>query len=160
MKAKLGLTSRIALLTGIVLVSVIGIFVCIQGTASAATPPPLPQAVLESKAVAIAQEAGLQGAPTAKKVTRMTLSEWLKIDSAGLGKDAWKFGLFPDMPVLVVAMRGDVIDRMPGGLPRPGQTKTEPERYDNIIVVVDARTGDWIWEGASSKGSSTWAFLP
>jgi hypothetical protein len=107
-----------------------------------------------------AQNAGLQGAPTAKKVTRMTFDEWLKMNGAGLGTDAGQFGLFPDMPVLVVGLRGNVEDRMPGDMPQPGQTEMKPKRYDNIIIVIDARTGNLLWEGATTKDSPTWKFLP
>jgi hypothetical protein len=140
---------RTIVLAAIVLATITGIFAWLQGAASASTLLPLPQAVLESKAITAAQEAGLQGAPTAKNVTRMTFGEWLKMTDAELGKDAAKFGLSPDIPVFVLAMRGNVESRL-AGLPQPGQT--EQAKFDNITIVLNARNGELLWMGAVNQG--------
>lgn len=73
----------------------------------------------------------------------MTLAEWLKLNDAELGKDATYFGLTPDMPIFILAIRGNVESQLAGGNLRPGQN--EPEKYNNITIVLDARTGDVLW---------------
>ena len=108
---------------------------------------------LEAKALAEAYTAGLQGKPEAQKAVSMTMADWLKLMNAELGKDAFQFGLTPDMPVYVLAIRGQVVWHGPG-LPQPGQTKTEAETYDNITIVLNARTGETIWAGATRTGYS------
>ncbi len=115
-------------------------------TIGSATPTTtLDDETLAEKALTEAQMIGLIGTPKAQKTARMSLSEWNMLIDADLGMDADKFGLTPDIPVFVLAIRGNVEWRAPG-LPQPGQELIE--RYDNITVVLDARTGDLIWVGA------------
>lgn len=144
----------------------ISLFALTRINANAASTPLLDERILEKKAIAEAQMAGLQGNPTAKMSVQMTLEEWLVLMNSGLRKgdipptpvpmnDGTKLplvdeelgtdiqlGLPSDTPLYVLAMRGDVISRIPGS-PRPGQS--DPERYDNITIVLDARTGNLIW---------------
>lgn len=115
----------------------------------ASTPPKLDTDVLTEMAIAEAQEAGLQEAPAVQRAVQMSLGEWNSRINAELGKDAAQFGLTPDMPVFVLAIRGEVVWRAPG-LSRPGQNT--PERYNNITIVLDARTGDLIWRGSYRSG--------
>lgn len=111
-----------------------------------ATASPLDQEILEAKAIVVAQEVGgLQGAPTAQKAVYTTLGEWDKMINAELGKDAAQFGLTPDMPVFVLALRGSIESRLVGSLPPPGQS--QPEHYESMIVVLDARTGGLVQIG-------------
>ncbi|MES4787650.1 MAG: hypothetical protein C4294_19670 [Nitrospiraceae bacterium] len=121
----------------------------ITTTANASPLPPLGDQTLTSKAMTVAQTAGLEGTPTAQRVVRMTLAEWLALNDGELGKDAAQFGLTADMPVFVLAIRGKVEWRGLGMRP-PGQSS--PESYDNITVAVDARTGNLIQVGAKRAG--------
>src|SRR5689334_5412346 len=96
-----------------------------------------------------AQFYGMQGAPSAKKAVMMTYGEWLVLNDSELGIGAAQFGLTSDMPVYVLAIRGSVDWRGLGEL-KPGQTS--PEHYDNITVVLNARTGGLLWTGANYTG--------
>lgn len=87
--------------------------------------------VAVEKAKAEARFAGLQGEPTSYVAARMTLVESLE-PTEQLGKDAAAFGLDPNMPVWVVLFRGNILLSLPGGGGRP---------FDNLTVVLDARTG-------------------
>jgi hypothetical protein len=107
--------------------------------------PVLDDEILTAKALTEARAAGLIDASKAKKVIRMDLVEWNALVGIDLGADAAKFGLTPDIPVFILAIKGD-IEWRGVGLPRPGQDS--PERYDNITVVLDARSGDLIWIGS------------
>ncbi len=140
--------SRRALLIGIGLL-LVGLFALLYNTVVASPPPLLDQGTLEAKAVTVAQNGGLRGAPLAKRAVQMTLADWLARNDAELGKDAADFGLTPDMPVFVLAMRGNVEWQGPGQ-PRPGQSG--PDHYDNITVVLDARTGETVWVGSTYTG--------
>lgn len=115
----------------------------------ASPPPVLDDATLTAKAITEARAAGLMGEPRALRAVRMSLAEWNALIDAELGKDAAAFGLVPDIPVFVLAIRGDVEWRAVG-LPKPGQDS--PERYDNIIIVLDARTGNLLWQGCYYPG--------
>ena len=116
----------------------------------ASPPPPLDDEILMAKALNEARLAGLIGEPRALKAVRMSLAEWNALIDAELGKDAAAIGLVPDMPVFVLAIRGDVEWRALGYLPQPGQDS--PERFDNITVVLNARTGDLLWLGSYRPG--------
>jgi hypothetical protein len=107
--------------------------------------PVLDDEILTAKALTEARAAGLIDAPKAQKAIRMDLAEWNALIGIDLGADAAKFGLTSDIPVFILAIKGDVEWRGVS-LPRPGQDS--PERYDNITVVLDARTGDLIWMGS------------
>jgi hypothetical protein len=127
-----------ALATSLVLV---GLFALIHPTAKASPPAPLDQKVLEAKALSMAQQFGLNGSPTAQKVVLMTRGEWDALTGGGLGTDAAQIGLTPDLPVFVLAIRGNVTWRGLGMVP-PNQ------HYDSITVAIDARTGEIIQVGA------------
>lgn len=111
--------------------------------------PVLDDATLAAKAITEARAAGLMGKPWAQRRVRMSLAEWYALIDAELGRDAAAFGLVADMPVFVLGIRGDVEWSAPG-LPRPGQDS--PERYDNITIVLDARTGNLLWQGSYYPG--------
>lgn len=115
-------------------------------SAGRASPTPvLDDETLTAKALTEARAAGLIDTPKAQKAIRMDLAEWNALVGIDLGADAAKFGLTPDIPVFILAIKGDVEWRGLG-LPKPGQDS--PERYDNITVVLDARTGSLIWIGS------------
>jgi len=105
----------------------------------------LDENILAEKALLEAQMNGLMSMPINQETAKMNLSDWNKHVNAELGMDADKFGLTPDTPVFVLAIKGNVEWRG-GGLPQPGQEIAE--NYDNITVVLNARTGDIIWVGA------------
>ena len=140
----------VLLLIGLGVLIVFGFFAMGEHTVNAAQIPLLDDKVLEEKAIAAAQLDGLQGSPIAKVAVHMTLAEWLTLNDAGLGTDAAQFGLTPDMPVFVLAMRGNVTSRLLGESLRPGQNG--PAIYDNITIVLDARTGDVRWSMVVSEG--------
>jgi len=139
-KIKWQMTSKVLIALATLLV-LVGLFTLIHPAAKASPPVPLDQSILESKALAIAQLNGLQGNPTAKKVVRMTLGEWLALDGGELGTDAAQIGLTPDLPVFVLAIRGNVTWRGLGMVP-------SNQHYDSITVVIDARTGEIMQVGA------------
>jgi len=141
----------VLLLIGLGVLIVFGFFTLREHTVNAAQQPLLDDKVLEEKALAAAQFDGLQGTPIAKVAVHMTLAEWLKLVDAELGTGAAHFGLTPDMPVYILAMRGDVISRMHEP-PRPGHS--EPERYDNITIVLDAITGNLMWVSSARASFS------
>ena len=99
----------------------------------------LAQEELTNKAINQAQFFGLQGGPSAQKAVQMRYVEWLELSDAELGVDAEQFGLIPDMPVLVLAMRGDVARQMPL---RPNPEKIPGDRFDNITIVLKVETGE------------------
>lgn len=135
---------NISLLTLILALSLTLIFALVS-TGRAVVAPVLDDESLTTKALAEARMAGLIGAPKAQQAIRMSLAEWNMLAGIDPGMDAAKFGLSPDIPVFVLAIKGDV-EWQGVDLPRPGQEL--PERYDNITVVLDARTGDLIWIGS------------
>lgn len=100
---------------------------------------PLGQDELTNKAINQARILGLKGDPTAQKTVQMSYAEWLKLNDTELGENAKEFGLTPDMPVFILAMRGDVARQMPLG---PSPEKIEGERFDNITIVLNANTGE------------------
>ena len=120
----------------------ISALVILRNAESSAT---LDENILAEKALLEAQMNGLMGTPKNQETVRMNLSDWNKLINAELGMDADKFGLTPDMPVFVLAIKGNVEWRGVD-LPQPGQEIAE--NYDNITVVLNARTGDLIWVGA------------
>ena len=116
----------------------IAVVVQITANATASPQPLLDDQTLTTKAIELAQQLGLQGSPTLSKTAHMSLGEWVTLNGEGLGTGAANFGLTPDIPVFVLAMRGHVVFQGPG-LPRPGQTS--PDEYDNITIALDARNG-------------------
>lgn len=140
---------RLILAIGLAIVILIALVV-MRNTATAITPPLLAQTDLETRAVAIARENGLNGNPTAKRAVQMSYAQWLALNNATLGQDASKVGLASDTPVLVVALRGKVAWSAPSQ-PRPGQTG--PEQFDNITVVLNARTGEMVEVFAKYPGA-------
>jgi hypothetical protein len=135
----------IGILTSVVLA--LAFWLSSQSTAKASSV--LDEKTLESNAMAAAKYYGMQGTPSAKKAVLMTYAEWLALDDAELGKDAAQFGLTPDLPVYVLAIRGSV-EWKGLGLSQPGQPT--PEHYDNITVVINARNGGLLWVGANYEG--------
>ncbi len=133
-------------LGGVIVLLALAVLAFRTGSAGA---PVLDDKTLTEKAIFAAQDAGLQGSPTAQQAARMTLAEWLALDGAKLGDDAWQFGRTPDMPVFVLAMRGNVEWRTVGEIP-PGQTG--PEHYDNITIALNAQTGALISVVAQRPG--------
>jgi hypothetical protein len=140
-------TGRVLIGILISVVFVLAFWLSSQHIAKAATV--LDEKTLESYAMTTAQFYGMQGAPSAKKAVMMTYGEWLALNNSELGTGAAQFGLTPDMPVYVLAIRGSVDWRGLGEL-KPGQTA--PEHYDNITVVLNARTGGLLWTGANYDG--------
>jgi len=140
-------TGRVLLGILISLVLVLAFWLSSQNTAKASSL--LDDKTLESHAMAAAQYYGMQGTPSAKQAVMMTYAQWLALNDAELGKDAAQFGLTPDLPVYVFAIRGSV-EWQGLGMPQPGQTA--PEHYDNITVVINARNGDLLWVGANRVG--------
>ncbi len=97
---------------------------------------------LEAKALQWARIHGLQGDPIAKRVVRITLSQWLALEGTRLAPSAAQYGLSPNTPVLVLAIRGRVEGQIGLGSPLPGGGQAPPEQFDNITVVIDARNGN------------------
>lgn len=138
--------SKTIVLAGVLLASLLALMLIGAGASPASQ---LDQETLTLKAITEAQASGLMGAPEAQRFVQMSLAEWAKLTDAELGQDAAEFGLTPDMPVFVLAMRGDVEWQGVGPL-RPDQSS--PERFDNITVVLNARTGELIWVGVYRPG--------
>jgi hypothetical protein len=111
----------------------------------AVSSPILDNETLTAKALTEAYSAGLVDIPKAQKAVQMDLAEWNALVGIDLGADAAYFGLTSDLPVFILAMKGNVEWRGVD-LPKPGQVS--PEHYDNITVVLNARTGELIWVGA------------
>jgi hypothetical protein len=138
-------------LWGGVAIVLVSIFALMQHTVKASPPPLLAQATLEAEALTWAQRYGLQGSPMAPKAVQMSLGEWYALTNSELGKDAAQIGLTPDVPVFVLAIHGSIEWRGPSGAAWWGGG---PEHYDNITVVLNARTGDLMWVGAKRAGFS------
>lgn len=134
-----------ALLTTIVLAAVMALMalVIFQGDFDQveATTPPLQvqeQAAVE-RALDMARLRGLQETPAPRfAVKQMTLAEYSRLGDFKVGPDAAKFGLEPDQQVWVVTIKGQV--EWSG----PGRTGGDADRFDNITIVVNARTGEHI----------------
>lgn len=94
---------------------------------------------LEATALKWAKIHGLQGNPIAKRIAHMTLGQWMALQGVELTQGAMQFGMNPDMPVFVLAIRGNVVAQQS---PLPGQSA--PEQYDNIIVAIGASKGELI----------------
>lgn len=112
-----------------------------QLTVSSATPD---DALLTVRALKEAEGAGLEGTPIAQKSVRMTLGEWLSQTGGELGPDAAKFGLTPELPIFVLAIRGDVYWRGPSELPKGRKKRT----FDNITIGLDARNGNLMFSNS------------
>lgn len=125
------------------------LLISIQHTVTASPTPLLTQEVLEGKALDLAKLYGLQGIPDAQKVVLMTLGEWYALNDAEFGKDASQIGLTSDIPVFVLAIRGNV-EWHGLGLSNPNQAGLE--HYDNITVVLNALTGEPVWVGSKYTG--------
>jgi len=129
--------------TGVLAVSLI-LFFAFDSGASTANPG---ATLSESEAIEKAKEhalwGGFQGEPLAVHARLTTLEESIKVSdpSARLGRDAYKYGLRPDMPVWMVLMLGQVKLTLPG-LPPPGGYGDRS--YNNITVVINANTGESI----------------
>lgn len=116
---------------------------------TASSVPLLTQQILEEKALDLAELHGLQGVPDTQKAVFITLGEWYTLNDAELGKDASQIGLTSDVPVFVLAIQGNVEWHGPG-LPNPNQDRQE--HYDNITVVLNARTAELVWVGSKYAG--------
>jgi len=136
---------------GIVIGAVLVLAFWLSSQSTAKASAVLDEKTLESYAMTTAQFYGMQGTPSAKKAVLMPYAEWLALNGAELGTGAAQFELTPDMPVYVLAIRGSVDWRGLGEL-KPGQTA--PEHYDNITVVINARTGGLLEVGAKRVGFS------
>jgi hypothetical protein len=132
---------RKRLLVGAVIATVLAALVFLFATAipNASSNITTDDQTLEAKALQWARIYGLQGTPIAKRTARMTLRQWMALQGVELTQGAIQLGMNPDMPVFVLAIRGDVVGQQS---PLPGQTT--PERYDNIIVAIGASNGDLI----------------
>ncbi len=138
------LRNKSLLFAGILTLLLILTFV-LASSGRALPTPILDNEILTAKALTEARAAGLIDMPRAQKGIRMDLAEWNALIGLDLGADAANFGLTSDIPVFILAIKGDV-EWQGVGLPKPGQAS--PEHYDNITVVLNARTGDLIWVGA------------
>lgn len=146
MKKRLSTTS---IVLTIVLVTVILVILIMTGKTNASPAPLLDDQVLTQKAIEEARGYGLSGEPLAQRSVHMDLAKWTALTNAGLGSDAGKFGLTPDLPVFVLAIQGSVEWKGPG-LPQPGQSS--PEKYNNITIVLNAQNGELIWAGSYLPG--------
>ena len=108
-------------------------------TPNASSGNTLDDQTLEAAALRWAHIYGLQGNPTAQRIAHMTLSQWRALEGEELTQGAIQLGMNPDMPVFVLAIRGNVVQQQPS---RPG--RTAPEQYDNIIVGISASNGNLI----------------
>src|SRR5436190_2963456 len=100
-----------------VVLILLGIFALTHLAAKASPPAPLDETVLTAKALTIAQRYGLQGNPTAQKVVRMTLGEWDALVGVEEGAGAVQVGLTTDLPVFVLAIRGNITWHSVGMVP-------------------------------------------
>ena len=125
-------------------------FILITMIPAASSTATLDDQALEAKALEWARVNGLQGNPISKRIAHMTLSQWFALLKQQLGPDSAKFGLIPDMPVFILAVRGKV-ERRDSQSPLSGQTT--PEQFDNITVAVDARNGNPISVGSARDPS-------
>jgi hypothetical protein len=145
-----------AILVGAILVLVTKIAMD-TSPAKASPTAQVDERTLQAKAIGEAQKAGLQGMPTAHNAIQVNLAEWFRRTNAELREGSAQFGLTPDMPVFVLAMRGHV-EWQAAGLPRPGHPY--PEHYDNIIVALNARNGELVWIGSYQPGSPMPVSIP
>ncbi len=111
--------------------------------------PAFDEATLTTKAIEVANEAGLIGTPKKTRAEQMDLGDWLTLIEVDLGLDAAKFGLTSDMPVFILAIRGEV-EWNGHFLQPPGEDVTP--KYDNITVVLDASTGEPLWVASKEPG--------
>lgn len=111
--------------------------------------PVLDEAILTTKAMEVANETGLIGAPKNTRTEQLDLGEWLSLIDADLGLDAAKFGLTSDMPVFILAIRGEVAWN--GHFLQPPGKDVTP-KYDNITIVLDASTGEPLWVASKEPG--------
>lgn len=111
--------------------------------------PIFDEATLTTRAMEVANDAGLIGSPKNTRTERMGLGEWLTLIDVDLGLDAAKFGLTSDMPVFILAIRGEV-EWNGHFLQPPGEDVTP--KYDNITVVLDASTGEPLWVASKEPG--------
>ena len=125
-------------------------FILITMIPAASSTATLDDQALEAKALEWARVNGLQGNPISKRIAHMTLGQWFALLKQQLGPDSAKFGLIPDMPVFILAVRGKV-ERRDSQSPLSGQTT--PEQFDNITVAVDARNGNPISVGSARDPS-------
>ena len=109
----------------------------------AAETPTLDDETLRAKAIILARSFGLKGEPTAEKTERMTLAEAAKLLDEDLGKDAGQFGLTPEMPVFVYALRGEI---EPTG-PRQIDPDNPNPKYDRMLIILNAQNGDTLIQG-------------
>jgi hypothetical protein len=118
-------------------------------------PGTLDDATLTATALAIAQTYGLQGSATATTDVRMSLAEWNTLIDAELGEDAAQFGLTPDMPVFVLALRGKVVwqgfDEYHSSNDAGSNERTQ---CDNMTIVLNAKTGDLFMVQCDPPGRS------
>ncbi len=135
------LVRRSILLLGLLVLIAMAVMATTGQLASAS---PLDQEALLSRATAAAQRAGLKGEPTSQTTLRTTLGEWLKTINVGLDSGVINSGLTPEKEVLVVAMRGEVVQNIPG-LPEPG--KPYPNKYSNITIALSVDSGEVLWVG-------------
>lgn len=112
----------------------------ITSSEQARTDELIPEAVAVEKAYDTAVLYGFKGQPSPTGTLLTTLADSLaREEGFTLGRDAHEVGLFPEMPVWVVVFQGETFEHRGPGLPRPDGS---PDLFDNIIVQVNARTGD------------------
>ena len=145
--------TRNLLIAGAGILVVLGVVVWMQIilASSASSSPSLDDQTLTTKAVNWAQIHGLQGTPVATRAVRMTLGQWLAIGGGQLSEGAIQFGLSPDTLVFVLAIRGRVEWRGPGS---SLQGQDSQKQFDNITVVLDARSGSILSAGTVPSTST------
>ena len=114
----------------------------LMGT-SASPPPLLDDAVLTAKATSLAHEYGLQGTPLAQRAIHMTLGQWAALTNSSVGSS--ESGLTSEVPIFLLALLGEVHWRGFGRLPEGSNI------YDNMTIVLDARTGDLLQTRVSNS---------
>jgi len=121
---------------------VISVWIFISATPGVVTGTTLDDQTLETKALEWARTHGLQSSPLAKRSVRMTLGQWVTLNGGQLLPGATQlFGIDQSTPVFALAIRGNVMWRGLGG----GMSgRKDPERFDNIIIVLDARNGQLV----------------
>jgi hypothetical protein len=136
---------RVVKLSVGILVFFVGVLAIVwwQFSAISAETATLDDATLKQKALTVAHNFGLKGDPKSEKVERLTLTEAGKLLDAELGKDAGLFGLTPEMPVFVYALRGEI---EPTG-PREIDPNNPNPKFDRMLIVLNAQNGDVIIQG-------------
>ncbi len=112
-----------------------------------------------SRAIELAQWAGMTGKPTRDTAKLISLEEYLALDGVRIGPDGWNFGLDPSLQVWVFAIEGRGVSNLPGGDSGTPGRPFQPEVFEAITVAVDARTGEYRGSGMHRTIDSVPALL-